>query len=127
VLGQYSTLGCSSPDPGCLCKNVNFGYGIRDCSNGACGTAIASTVIAFESVYCSSAPATQITNPSSTATSSIVTGISGLPCCGQTCFNNMLGQYSSLGCSTPDQPVFATTSISASVFAITPMEPVALP
>ena len=32
--GQYSTLGCSSPDPGCL-WNVNFGYGIRDCSGGA--------------------------------------------------------------------------------------------
>jgi hypothetical protein len=97
LIGQYSTLGCSSPDPSCLCSNVNFGYGIRDCSNGACGTAVASTVIAYEAVYCSSALATR----SSTATPT-ATGIGALPSCGQTCFNNLIGQYSTLGCSSPD-------------------------
>jgi len=81
----------------CLCSNVNFGYGIRDCSNGACGTAVASTVIAYEAVYCSSALATR----SSTATPT-ATGIAALPSCGQTCFNNLIGQYSTLGCSSPD-------------------------
>ncbi|KAH8819093.1 hypothetical protein F5884DRAFT_759439, partial [Xylogone sp. PMI_703] len=34
MLAQYSALGCASPDPRCLCKNANFGFGLRDCSNG---------------------------------------------------------------------------------------------
>jgi hypothetical protein len=52
---QYSTLGCASTsNVAFLCSNVNFGYGIRDCANGACGTAVASTVIAFGSSYCAS-------------------------------------------------------------------------
>ncbi|GAO17595.1 hypothetical protein UVI_02050790 [Ustilaginoidea virens] len=54
---QHSALGCSSPDPAFLCRNINFYYGIRDCSNGACGAVVASTVIAFESKYCASATA----------------------------------------------------------------------
>lgn len=95
MLGQYSILGCSSPDPGCLCNNVNFGYGVRDCSNGACGTAVASTVRAFESAYCSSALATQTATPTTTAT-----GVSALPSCGQVCWSNMQGQYSTLGCAS---------------------------
>uniref|UniRef100_L2FNP0 CFEM domain protein n=1 Tax=Colletotrichum fructicola (strain Nara gc5) TaxID=1213859 RepID=L2FNP0_COLFN len=33
MINTYSSLGCSTPDPACLCRNVNFGYGIRDCSN----------------------------------------------------------------------------------------------
>ena len=56
---QYSTLGCASTsNAACLCSNVNFGYGIRDCANGACGTAVASTVIAFGSSYCAFETAT---------------------------------------------------------------------
>ena len=76
---QYSALGCSGPDSYCLCNNVNFGYGLRDCANGACGTAVASTVIAYGSAYCSTAFATH------TATS---TGFAALPSCGQTCFKH---------------------------------------
>ncbi|KAL7939879.1 hypothetical protein V8C35DRAFT_326634 [Trichoderma chlorosporum] len=100
LLAQYSTLGCGTPDPACLCRNVNFGYGIRDCSNGACGSAVASTVIAFESTYCASATSARTTYP--TTATATATGIASLPSCGQTCFNNMLAQYSSLGCSSPD-------------------------
>lgn len=92
---QYSALGCSGPDSYCLCNNVNFGYGLRDCANGACGSAVASTVIAYGSAYCATAFATH------TATS---TGFAALPSCGQTCFNNMKAQYSTLGCSSPDPP-----------------------
>ncbi|KAF2271267.1 uncharacterized protein EI97DRAFT_497345 [Westerdykella ornata] len=92
MLAPYSALGCASPDPACLCRNVNFSYGIRDCSNGACGTQVASTVIAFGSSYCSSA--TAIPTPT-------VSGIAGLLSCGQTCFNNMMAQYSALGCASP--------------------------
>lgn len=44
--GQWSTLGCASTsNAACLCSNVNFGYGIRDCANGACGTAVGNTVM----------------------------------------------------------------------------------
>ncbi|PTB65069.1 carbohydrate-binding module family 18 protein [Trichoderma citrinoviride] len=94
MLAQYSQLGCPSPqDSYCLCNNVDFSNGLRDCSNGACGTAVASTVIAFGSAYCSTASATHTAAP---------TGIGSLPACGQTCFNNMLAQYSQLGCSSPD-------------------------
>ena len=78
LIGQYPTLGCSSPDPSCLCSNVNFGYGIRDCSNGACGTDVASTVIAYETAYCSSALATRssttASSKSTTTSTSLCTG-----------------------------------------------------
>lgn len=57
MLGQYSSLGCAALDAYCLCSNDDFSNGLRDCSNGACGTAIASTVIAFGSLYCASTTA----------------------------------------------------------------------
>ncbi|KAH6609995.1 carbohydrate-binding module family 18 protein [Trichoderma cornu-damae] len=94
MLAQYSQLGCPSPqDSYCLCNNVDFSNGLRDCSNGACGTAVASTVISFGSAYCSTASATH---------TPVTTGVGSLPSCGQTCFNNMLAQYSQLGCASPD-------------------------
>ncbi|OGE53422.1 hypothetical protein PENARI_c008G09124 [Penicillium arizonense] len=116
MLSKYSDLGCSTLDPSCLCRNMDFYYGIRDCSNGACGTKVASTVLSFETEYCSSAIAAHTTYPttfpaeatSTTTTSApaaITTGptaITDLPTCGQTCFNNMLGKYASLGCTGPD-------------------------
>lgn len=94
VLNQASALSCPEKAPltslQCLCNNADFSNGLRDCSNGACGTAVASSVIAFGSAYCSTAKATHV-----------VTGVAALPSCGQTCFNNMLGQYSALGCASP--------------------------
>jgi hypothetical protein len=57
MLAQYSALGYASPVPSCLCDNVNFGYGMRDCADGACGTAVASMVIAHGTSYCASATA----------------------------------------------------------------------
>jgi len=53
MLAKASELGCSTPDPVCLCKNVNFGYGIRDCSNAVCDAADAAAVIAYGTNYCS--------------------------------------------------------------------------
>ncbi|KAJ2973570.1 hypothetical protein NQ176_g6534 [Zarea fungicola] len=99
MLAQYQALGCSTNDPACLCRNVNFGYGIRDCANGACGVDVGSTVIAFETgYYCPSAVAARTTTPTASPTP---TAVSQLPTCGQTCFKNMEGQYSQLGCSSP--------------------------
>lgn len=59
MLGLASSLGCpnvnNSPDVGCLCKNKDFGYGIRDCATQACpsGTDL-NQIIAFGNSYCSS-------------------------------------------------------------------------
>lgn len=58
MIGQNSQLGCPNGEPYCLCRKADFSNGIRDCANGACGAAVASTVIAYESVYCASASAT---------------------------------------------------------------------
>ncbi|OAQ96687.1 hypothetical protein LLEC1_02203 [Akanthomyces lecanii] len=100
MLSQYKALGCSTDDPACLCRNADFGNGIRDCSNGACGRDAGSAVIAFETgYYCPSAIAARTTMPTSAPTP---TAISQLPECGQTCFKNMQDQYSQLGCSSPE-------------------------
>ncbi|KAH8715257.1 GPI-anchored CFEM domain protein [Beauveria bassiana] len=95
MLAQHSALGCDAQNAYCMCNNVDFSNGLRDCSNGACGQEVASTVIAFGKSYCSAAFASH-TAPAT------ATGISSLPYCGQTCFNNMRGQYSQLGCGSPD-------------------------
>ncbi|PYI01147.1 hypothetical protein BO78DRAFT_328295 [Aspergillus sclerotiicarbonarius CBS 121057] len=102
MLAEYETLGCTTSDPSCLCRNINFYYGIRDCSDAACDTDDASTVIAFESSYCTSAIAAQTTYPTTASATPVPTAISALPSCGQTCFDNMLGKYSSLGCTSED-------------------------
>src|SRR5436853_2702910 len=39
MLGQASQLGCSAGDIVCLCKNVNFGNGIKDCATESCPSA----------------------------------------------------------------------------------------
>lgn len=59
MLGQAGPLGCpdvnGQPDVTCLCSNVNFGYGIRDCVSQACpsGTDTGS-IITFGLNYCAS-------------------------------------------------------------------------
>ncbi|PVH81748.1 hypothetical protein DL98DRAFT_514404 [Cadophora sp. DSE1049] len=53
MLGLAPSLGCSATDAACLCGNVNFAYGIRDCSNAACGAEVAPSVIAYGVAYCS--------------------------------------------------------------------------
>ncbi|KAH6619420.1 hypothetical protein B0J18DRAFT_492231 [Chaetomium sp. MPI-SDFR-AT-0129] len=101
MLSQYSTLGCASPtDSACLCGNANFGYGVRDCSNGACGSNVAdaSSAIAYGSAFCSCA--TGAATGTATATATATTGLGALPSCGQLCFNNMLAQYASFGCAS---------------------------
>ena len=52
MIALAPSLGCANTDTACLCKNVNFQYGIRDCSNAVCGEAVASTVISFGAGYC---------------------------------------------------------------------------
>lgn len=60
MLGQQVALGCppvnGQPDAACLCRNVDFGYGVRDCVNEACpsGTDTAA-IIRYGVNYCASA------------------------------------------------------------------------
>lgn len=54
VLDKADTdLGCDSEDAGCLCANVNFTYGIRDCSLDACKDE-AEAIINYGAEYCRS-------------------------------------------------------------------------
>lgn len=48
-----SDLGCDPDDAGCLCSNVNFTYGIRDCSLSACKDQ-ADGIINYGAEYCRS-------------------------------------------------------------------------
>jgi hypothetical protein len=47
-----SSFGCGQGDVLCYCREPNFGYGVRDCANEACGSSEAATVIAFGTQYC---------------------------------------------------------------------------
>lgn len=54
MLGLASSLGCPDATAQCLCNNINFSYGIRDCSVQHCQDMnLANTVIAYGSAYCS--------------------------------------------------------------------------
>ena len=54
MLGQAQALGCSgASDLSCLCKNVNFAYGLRDCSQESCpaGTDI-NAIVSYGNQQC---------------------------------------------------------------------------
>ncbi|KAF5128722.1 GPI-anchored CFEM domain protein [Metarhizium anisopliae] len=103
MLAKHRELGCGDKDVACMYRAPNFNYGVRDCANGACSNADrASTVISFETSYwCPSFMATGTNSPTQAPTPT-PTAISDLPPCGQTCMNNMIAQYSQLGCRSPD-------------------------
>lgn len=46
-------LGCSADDVGCLCTNVDFTYGLRDCSLAVCSDEDAQLVLEYGQVICS--------------------------------------------------------------------------
>ena len=53
LLGLSPSFGCPSAEASCLCAEPNFGYGVRDCSNEACGNAdVANQVISYGLAYC---------------------------------------------------------------------------
>ncbi|KID59247.1 CFEM domain protein, partial [Metarhizium brunneum ARSEF 3297] len=124
MLAKHRELGCGDKGVACMCRAPNFNYGIRDCANGACSNEDrASTVISFETSYwCPSFMATGTNSPTQTPTPT-PTATSDLPPCGvsayaapfprgdgtlankgiqQTCMNNMIAQYSQLGCRSLD-------------------------
>ncbi|KAN0107813.1 hypothetical protein V8E51_007555 [Hyaloscypha variabilis] len=57
MLAKAGELNCATGDNSCLCKNPDFSYGIRDCSNAVCGPVTASSVIAYGSSFCASVTA----------------------------------------------------------------------
>merc|ERR1712230_143803 len=90
MLGLAPSLGCGATDAACLCGNVNFAYGIRDCSNAACGSDVAPSVIAYGGVAIggsatatgsdvgSATVITTATSPTGTETSTVTgTGAAG--------------------------------------------------
>ncbi|KAI1007479.1 hypothetical protein K3495_g738 [Podosphaera aphanis] len=68
MLEKASELGCAAGDVACLCKNVDFAYGIRDCSTAVCGAEAAAPVIAYGEKYCGSVGTTVNSSPSATTT-----------------------------------------------------------
>lgn len=56
MLNQATELGCNTGDVACLCRNVDFGNGIRDCSIQFCGNVQqANQVIAWGTTLCRNA------------------------------------------------------------------------
>ncbi|KAL9581070.1 MAG: hypothetical protein Q9212_004122 [Teloschistes hypoglaucus] len=55
MLGKAQSLGCTPGDVACLCTNVNFRYGVRDCTNEACGAETdKNAVIETGNMFCAS-------------------------------------------------------------------------
>ncbi|KAK2592991.1 hypothetical protein QQS21_009319 [Conoideocrella luteorostrata] len=48
-------LGCNASDLKCLCSNVNFIYGLRDCSHAICSTQDATKVVEYGMKVCQGA------------------------------------------------------------------------
>lgn len=55
MLAKASELGCAAGDAACLCRNVDFAYGIRDCSTDVCGPQQVASVISYGESYCKNA------------------------------------------------------------------------
>lgn len=53
-----SEFQCGRDDAACLCKNVNFGYGVRDCSAAICSVADAETAVNWAKKWCADAGVT---------------------------------------------------------------------
>jgi hypothetical protein len=52
MLAKAGSLGCSETDIACLCKNVDFKYGIRDCTAAVCSETDHATVVQFGNAIC---------------------------------------------------------------------------
>jgi hypothetical protein len=55
VAVAQAQFGCPPGDTACYCSNQDFGFGVRDCAQEACGNAdSAASVIAYGAAYCAS-------------------------------------------------------------------------
>ncbi|KAK4120022.1 CFEM-domain-containing protein [Parathielavia appendiculata] len=68
MFGKAAELGCGPGDITCLCSNVNFGYGIRDCSAAVCASVDqVNEAIDWHNSLCSSAGVTTASLSSTTS------------------------------------------------------------
>ncbi|KAI0437141.1 hypothetical protein F4803DRAFT_556285 [Xylaria telfairii] len=117
MLGQASQLGCGSGgstqdavDGACLCKNINFSYGIIDCANAACPQGEAPTVIQYGLNWCAEKGVVVgglSATPDPSIASSATTTISATSGSGDSGSNS--------GTSATSTPVTDTTGTSSSV------------
>ncbi|KIW06206.1 uncharacterized protein PV09_02683 [Verruconis gallopava] len=75
MLGVAGQLGCSSSNITCLCADPRFGYGLRDCTNQACGAEVYSAVASYGLSICSAAGVTA--GGAGAAASTGASGVSG--------------------------------------------------
>jgi hypothetical protein len=67
MFAKAAELGCGQGDIACLCKNQDFGYGVRDCSKAVCGNVDEVNVaIGWHNNLCSSAGVTTVSLSSET-------------------------------------------------------------
>ncbi|OJD16579.1 hypothetical protein AJ78_03270 [Emergomyces pasteurianus Ep9510] len=52
MLALAPKLGCKGDDVACLCRNMDFGYGVRDCTTQACGAQDLPAAAAAAAKYC---------------------------------------------------------------------------
>jgi hypothetical protein len=81
VTGQASGLGCSANDLQCLCQNINFIYGLRDCSAATCSPEDAQRIVEYGIAVCRDAGVVVTTGmgdmPTATASTILTTISSG--------------------------------------------------
>ncbi|KAF4808987.1 GPI-anchored CFEM domain protein [Colletotrichum siamense] len=103
MLGKAQSLGCVADDKACLCRNVDFTYGIRDCSYQSCGDdAIAKQAIDYGVEICRQAgvaitatPEATVTKPTGTETvvaSPVVSSVFSVITSGGSTFSTLIGE-----------------------------------
>lgn len=110
MLAKADELGCPANDIVCLCKNVNFGYGIRDCSVQVCrDIEQANIAINWGKNLCANAGVTVSIPPAPSAHVSVQFSAGskkhGLPVSGM--------QESTTGSATPITTSTAVTTITS--------------
>ncbi|WEW62020.1 hypothetical protein PRK78_007520 [Emydomyces testavorans] len=54
MLNKAPQLGCGNNDMACLCSKIDFGYGVRDCTQQACGGVDLEKIVALGQSMCAS-------------------------------------------------------------------------
>ncbi|POS85331.1 hypothetical protein EPUL_004485 [Erysiphe pulchra] len=128
MLAKAHELGCADGDAACLCRNVDFAYGIRDCSTDVCGSQQVAPVIAYGESYCKNAgsggpgPSPSVPGPVMSPTMSSVLPATTLP--------TMTGLSSAIATSALISLITHGTEVITSTFSLTTIfnsEPTLIP
>ncbi|EEH03838.1 chitinase [Histoplasma capsulatum G186AR] len=79
MLDLAPSLGCKADDVACLCKNMDFAYGVRDCTTEACGAQDLPAAAAAAARYCPGNAPSGSQEPRATATSKQTASPTGAP------------------------------------------------